>query len=135
MLRPTFLAAAGGLALALSSLAVAQPPPDFPLRCSGRADMASTSWNNVIVEFVPANGQASEGLQPGQCSWLDRALRNGEPTRVVAETRAVGTAQSIAAAMNRGETWTFWVFNAGRFFHATANARGAATRKPVPFDE
>jgi hypothetical protein len=88
-LSPFYLAA-GSLAplLSVPYVAMAQPSPsDFPLRCLGKAGRASTSGKNLIVDFIPANGPAGGGLQPGQCSWLDRALRPNEPMRVVYESQ------------------------------------------------
>jgi hypothetical protein len=121
----------GSLALAFSVqyTAMAQPP-DFPLRCRGKAGMASNSERNLIVNFVPARGRADEGLRPGECSWLDRPLRNREPTRIVDERSSVDEARITAAHINQGDIHTFWVFNVGRFFRATASARGAPAGKP-----
>jgi hypothetical protein len=131
---------AGVVTLALTlPIVVVAAVPDFPLVCRGAAGMASTFPTsggnaNLIVDFAPANGPVSAGLEPGQCSWVDRALRPGEPFRVVEESLNAGSANSIADALNRGELWTFWVFNVGRFFHATTDFRGEADSKPHPID-
>ena len=108
--------------------------PDFPMWCQGTADMASTSESNVIVDFAAADGPAGDGLQPGQCSWLDRALQTNEPTRIVEHVGSPAEARNIAQRIDNGETWTFWVFNVGRFFHGTAQVHGTQSHKPVAFD-
>jgi hypothetical protein len=118
-----------GLILALPSSTLAAPP-DFPMWCRGIQGMASTSGKNLIIDFRPANGPAGNGLEPGQCSWLDRSLRPNEPRRIVNEEFAPATARQIAGMINSGQTWTFWVFNVGRFFHGTADSKGAAHQKP-----
>jgi hypothetical protein len=96
--------------------------------------MASTSGKNLIIDFRPARGPAGNGLEPGQCSWLDRSLRPNEPIPIVSEEFAPATARQIAGMIDNGETWTFWVFNVGRFFHATADSRGASHQKPAIID-
>jgi hypothetical protein len=132
--REKFLVAVvGSMVLALCSWALAQPP-DFPLWCHGKPGMASTSGRNLIIDFVPASGAASRELRPGQCSWLDRALRPGEPTRVVDERPSAGEARNIAMHINGGEVWTFWVFNAGQFLRASADFHGMQTHKPTQID-
>jgi len=133
-----FYVAAGSLALLLSVPygAMAQPSPaGFPLRCLGKAGMASTSGPYLIVNFIPANGPAGEGLQPGQCAWLDRALWPNEPVRVVYDSESLVEAQKDAEDINNGKMRTFWVFTEGDFFCATASASGAQTEKPRLIDQ
>jgi len=115
------------LAFPASTLAA---PPDFPIWCHGGQGMASTSGKNLIIDFRHASGPAGQGLEPGQCSWLDRPLSDNEPRRIVSEEFAPATARQIAGMINGGQTWTFWVFNVGRFFRATADTKGEATQKP-----
>jgi hypothetical protein len=108
----------------------AQPHPDFPMWCKGAAGMASTNGKNLIIQFTPAPKRAPEGLNPGQCSWLDRPLRPNEPTRIVSEQYSVSTARQVAGQINRGSEWTFWVFNAGKFLKGTASSQGTHREKP-----
>jgi hypothetical protein len=133
MRKSASLCLLAGLALMLSGSqsAMAQPrPQDFPLRCHGKQGMASTSGANLIINFAPSDGPAGRGLDPGECSWLDRALRSSEPRRVVDTRPSPGEARNIATLINRGETWTFWVFNSGNFLKATTSARGTPREKP-----
>ena len=125
---------AGSLALAFSLHLAEAQPADFPLRCKGSTGMASANGKNLIIEFTKGDRPADQGLQSGQCSWLDRGLRSNEPTRVVQERPTVGEAQSTAKLINAGETWTFWVFNAGEFFRANSSARGMPKNKPQRID-
>jgi hypothetical protein len=111
-------------------VSLAQTPPDFPMWCKGKAGMASSSGKNLIIDFTPSNKRAPDGLAPGQCSWLDRPLSSNEPTRIVSEQFAVTTAKQVAGEINRGADWTFWVFNAGRFFKGTTSSRGHQRSKP-----
>ena len=54
-----------GLILAFPSLTLAAPP-DFPIWCRGGPGMASTSGQNLIIDFRHASGPAGQGLEPGQ---------------------------------------------------------------------
>ncbi len=112
---------------------LAQTPPDFPMWCTGTEGMASSSGKNLIIDFTPSSKRAPDGLDPGQCSWLDRSLNSDEPTRIVSEQFSVSTAKQVAGEINQGADWTFWVFNAGRSFKGTASSRGHQRRKPSSF--
>jgi hypothetical protein len=71
----------------LLTLAVppAQAQGTFPLQCrgGGQVNMVyDTVARTVFTRFRPAPGPAGNGLAAGQCSWLDRALRPGEPRQI-----------------------------------------------------
>ena len=106
-----------------------KPAPDYPIRCRGAHGMASTDGNNLIVVFKKGDRPANQ-LQPGQCSWLDRGLRANEPTRISDLRPTADEARNAAARINAGDTWTFWVTNAGTSLKATASAKGTPTQKP-----
>ncbi len=103
--------------------------PDYPIRCRGVGGMASTDGKNLIVDFKKGAHTAGQ-LQPGQCSWLDRGLRPNEPTRIADSRPTADEARNAAARINAGDTWTFWVTNAGTSLKATASAKGTPTQKP-----
>jgi hypothetical protein len=57
----------------------------YPLMCRGGGAMKAkiTSWN-VTVNFVGAKqGAGVRPPQPGECAWLDRGWRPGEPQEFV----------------------------------------------------
>ncbi|MFZ0320352.1 MAG: hypothetical protein WAL56_14610 [Candidatus Sulfotelmatobacter sp.] len=105
------------------------PTPDYPIRCRGVRGMASTDGKNLIVDFKKGARTAGQ-LQPGQCSWLDRAVRPNEPTRITDARPTPDEARNAAAHINAGDTWTFWVTNAGTSLKATASAKGTPNQKP-----
>jgi hypothetical protein len=131
----SFCFLAGSVAVVFSRQLAEAQPPDFPLRCRGSAGMASANGNNLIINFSRGERPADQGLQPGQCSWLDRGLRPNEPTRVVDQRPTSGEAEITARHINAGDTWTFWVFNAGRFLRATSSAKGMPKHKPQRIDD
>jgi hypothetical protein len=78
-----------GSAMIVSLLTIGAPPAHaqgtFPLQCrgGGQANMKYDSDEKTIyARFRPAPGPAGNGLAPGQCSWLDRAFRPGEPSQI-----------------------------------------------------
>jgi hypothetical protein len=113
-----------------SQLVNSEPGPEFPIRCHGARGMASTDGKNLIVDFARGDRAADQALQPGQCSWPDRGVRPNEPTRIANAPPTAADAQRIAARINAGETWTFWVVNTGTLLKATASAKGTPTQKP-----
>ncbi|MEJ8858275.1 PAN domain-containing protein [Variovorax robiniae] len=72
-------------------------------------------------------GPASNGLEPGQCAWLDRGFRTGEPLVIRAELPSPRASALSAALDNVDRYVTFRVVNKGPYFRAgcvvDANAR------------
>ena len=74
------------LSLCVEAMAIT---PSYPLRVCGGGKLRiwsestnSQSVAKLIVEFEAGTGPAGDGLRPGQGSWLDRGMREGEPTRL-----------------------------------------------------
>ncbi|ANV88170.1 hypothetical protein [Picosynechococcus sp. PCC 7117] len=105
-----FCSAASLLTIPLA-IAPAQAQQNYPLTCRGGGNLSitNTSGNNVKIVFRPATGSAPQGLQPGECSWQDRALRPEEPN-VICDT-GVRAAQYLPKLMQSSESTTFRVFN------------------------
>ena len=68
---------------------VAAAPPSYPLRVRGGGKLRcvaeatkTPSLVKLIVQFEFGTAPARAGLRPGQGSWLDRGMRQGEPTRL-----------------------------------------------------
>jgi len=100
----------------------------------------------MTVDFVAGTQGASgagTSLNPGQCSWVDRGLRKGEPTQIRLEI--VSFAQQAEARhgspVDRSSTaaerypdaqnvpsyltssdhyWSFWVYGANGYLQATS---------------
>ena len=161
------------LALTLSSLAVVltatkqaeatlEPSmsmqQSYELRCRGgglkfNSTPGATSSSgeqmmNMTVDFIAgaqAAGGRGENLKPGQCSWVDRGFRNGEPPHIRLEIVGFGQQQQArhGSAVDRSPTaaesypdaqnvpqylssadryWSFWVY-------ATTNGYLQSTRQ------
>jgi hypothetical protein len=107
-----------------------QTQPDFPIRCRGARGMASSQGTMLVVTFAKTEHPAAQGLQPGQCAWLDRAMRPNEPAHIDVQLATPAQGRNGVAQINAGGLWTFWVYNAGASFHATVVAKGTPAQKP-----
>ncbi|MFZ0033221.1 MAG: hypothetical protein WAK84_15255 [Candidatus Cybelea sp.] len=103
-------------------------PSVFAMRCVGNGGMASAQGATLTVKFQKTEHPASQGLLPGQCSWLDRGVRPNEPSRIEVPLASAGQAQNGVAQINAGGTWTFWVYNTNAVLRATAVAKGTPAK-------
>jgi hypothetical protein len=73
------LALAAGLVSIMSAAAFAQP--GYPMVCHGGGGMnAEIFADAIIIQFEPTDvGVGVAPPAPGQCGWLDRGYRPGEP--------------------------------------------------------
>jgi len=130
----------------------------YELRCRGGGSMkfnstpGSTSSSgeqmmNVTIDFAVGTQGAGTGkpnLNPGQCSWIDRGFRPGEPPQIHLEMVSFGQqaearhgspvdrsptaaerypdAQNLPQYLtNSDHYWTFWVYNSGqRYLQSTS---------------
>jgi hypothetical protein len=129
-LRDSLALAVFSFAAFASMSASAQTPQDYAMWCQGATGLAVSSGQTIKGYFLTGPGPADQNLRPGHCSWLDRALRSGEPHQIIYRLPTTEDARDKARAINSGAIWTFWVYNAGRFMTATAVAEGALTQKP-----
>lgn len=119
---PTQLTASG------SGSANHSSPTVFPIRCRGNNGIASAQGTTLTVRFEKANHPATQGLLPGQCSWLDRGVRSNEPSRIEVLLGSAAQARNGVGQINAGGTWTFWVYNANTLLRATAVAKGTPAK-------
>jgi len=60
----------------------------FPIVCRGGEGLSFEMTQRpgegatIRMAFRPGTGPLADGLQTGQCTWLDRGFRPGEPTRI-----------------------------------------------------
>lgn len=123
-------------------------PESYELRCrggglkfnstQGRTSSSGEQMMNMTVDFAAGTqgSGAYKTLSPGQCSWVDRGFRNGEPTQIRLEIvdfaqlqqsrhgspvdRSPTAAESYPDAQNvpqyltsADHYWSFWVYNTG----------------------
>lgn len=109
----------------------AKMPESYPLVCRGTDSLkvidlggpAGFRW--VGFNFIPGTNAAKDGLLPGQCSWLDRGMRPGEPARLAQPIEGIGV---WSKELNSSDSyWTFNVYNAGAQLQATGAERSKKT--------
>jgi hypothetical protein len=79
----------GTFALALATAFAASPATaqkSYPVVCRGGGNMMAevSAGNTVRVRFEPARAGASDAPPAaGECAWLDRGFRSGEPNNLL----------------------------------------------------
>ena len=107
-------------------------PPGYPLVCRGGPSLEIVIWpdsSNIGFKFVRGTKPAGEGLAPGECSWIDRAVNAGEPSRLSQYVEDLDSLKAgTLAPENRWYTelhssdkyWTFMVYNKSRQLNVTS---------------
>jgi hypothetical protein len=132
----------------------ARPPQSYPLLCRGGPTLPiyiAPGVTNIGFTFKQADGRASDGLLPGQCSWKDRRMSPSEPVKVsqhIEEGTAVAGAPKFPESLkvylspeNRWyeelhsteKYWTFMVYNDGMGQLIVTSARPTAPTTTTTF--
>jgi hypothetical protein len=158
------------MAVALTAIERVSSMPlqqSYELRCRGgglkfNSTPGATSSSgdqmmNMTVDFAAGTqGSGSyKTLSPGQCSWVDRGFRNGEPTQIHLEIvyfaqlqqsrhgspvdRSPTAAESYPDAQNvpqyltsADHYWSFWVYNTGNGYLQSTKHRYFKPLKTLP---
>ena len=141
----------------------------YELRCRGGGSMKfnSTPGNtsssgeqmmNMTIDFAVGTQGAGTGkpnLNPGQCSWIDRGFRPGEPPQIHLEIVSFGQqaearhgtpvdrsptaaerypdAQNVPQYLSSSDHyWTFWVYNTGQRYLQSTSQRVFKVLKAPP---
>jgi hypothetical protein len=140
----------------------------YELRCrGGNLKFNSTPGNtsssgeqmmNMTIDFAvgtQAAGTGKPNLNPGQCSWIDRGFRPGEPPQIHLEIVSFGQqaearhgspvdrsptaaerypdAQNVPQYLSSSDHyWTFWVYNTGQRYLQSTSQRVFKLLKPPP---
>jgi len=114
----------------------AKLPDTYPLECRGidtlkvrDVDGLPVGFRWIAFDFIPGTGPAKNGLLPGQCSWLDRGMRPGEPARLAQPIE--GAVAWIKDLNSPDSYWTFDVYNAGGQLQATRAERNKRIIVPL----
>lgn len=127
-------------AIAILSLASlvgiqARAQETYELRCRGRGGAFAIDpidANTVSLRFTAsprAAGATNAGLDPGTCSWVDRAINSAEPLQIhfaADSSRAAFVAQRLN---DPGNYWAFFVFNTNQGYFE-AKSHNALTTGP-----
>jgi hypothetical protein len=117
-LSTALTACAAAVFLAAASAVPATAQKSYPVVCNAGGNMMAevSSGNTVRVRFDPGRrGAGSTPPNAGECAWLDRGFRSGEPNILL--TKGNGRhADYIISAVRKGETF---------YAHIRNNRRGA----------
>ena len=127
------------LALSLVLPLISQAQTDYPQRIRGAAKVITTYTDGILaVEFHPAAHRADAGLQPGEGSWLDRAL-NGKEPHVLKQNLSPDEAQFVTTYLQNPDHYaTFYCSNTEQgYFQAASSepfapAQFSASPNPSP---
>jgi hypothetical protein len=102
-------------------------PDTYPIICRGIDTfkvidtVGPGGSKGVGFTFTPGTSKAKDGLAPGQCSWVDRGMRPGEPGQLA---QASESAVDWPKELNSSDSyWKFNVYNAGDQLQATSAER------------
>ncbi|MGA7128467.1 MAG: hypothetical protein WBZ19_19290 [Chthoniobacterales bacterium] len=111
------------LAMAFIAPLIGAAQTNFPLRIRGNANLNLNYADGILsVEFRPATAKADSGLQPGEGSWLDRALNRNEP-HVLKQKLSEDEAQSATDYLRNPDHYaTFYCANTNQGYFQAANS-------------
>jgi hypothetical protein len=73
------LAASASLMFAAASFSTAQAQQSYPMICKGGGAMQARIAANASIQLTFVPGTTTGDAQAGQCTWIDRGFRSGEP--------------------------------------------------------
>jgi hypothetical protein len=110
---PSITAAAAAIVMAAFSLAPAEAAPrSYPLICQGAGSMVASIKSNATIALRFSPGREASVVRPGECTWVDRAFREGEPT-VLSLTGNRHGADYLLEGMLSGERFYVHGYNDG----------------------
>jgi hypothetical protein len=124
----------------------------------GRTSSSGEQMMNMTIDFALGTQGAGTGkpnLNPGQCSWIDRGFRPGEPPQIRLEIVSFGQqaqarhgspvdrtptaaerypdAQNVPQYLSGSDHyWTFWVYNTGNGYLQSTNQKPFKLLKTIP---
>ncbi len=102
------------------SLVAGTAQQSYPLVCRGSssANISFKPERRLVLKFIKGIGPADSGLSAGQCSWVDRGMRAGEPDLLIQQVPEGADEQpeyKWASELRDADTyWTFDVYSDGK---------------------
>jgi hypothetical protein len=102
-------------------------PDTYPIICRGIDTfkvidtVGPAGAKGVGFTFTLGTSKAKDGLSTGQCSWVDRGMRPGEPGRLSQASESAGDWTKELSSSD--SYWKFNVYNAGDQLQATSAER------------
>jgi len=93
------------LAISGSTTRAQDKPTSYPLLCRGSKESkigTSSAGGFAVLEFHKGNRPAESGLAPGECSWMDRGMREAESASLL---QGVSTTSVISGTAGKKVDW------------------------------
>jgi hypothetical protein len=120
------------LATAFIAPLIGAAQTNYPLRIRGNTNLTANYENGILsIEFRPGATKADAGLQPGEGSWLDRALNRNEP-HVLKQKLSQDEAQYVTNYLQNPDHYaTFYCANTNQGYFQAANSEPFAPPQSV----
>lgn len=106
------------------------PPENYELRCRGGGEMklsldeSTESGRRLLkIRFKRGPKPATEGLNPGECSWVDRAFKEEEPDTIIRYVSGPNV-PVVTSLKDANKYWGFCASNHGDYFGVLESGRG-----------
>ena len=106
------------------------PPENYELRCRGGGEMklsldeSGESGRRLLkIRFTRGTKPAAEGLNPGECAWADRAVKEAEPDTIIRYVSGPNV-PVITSLKDANKYWGFCASNHGDYFGVLESGRG-----------
>lgn len=105
------------------------PPENYELRCRGGGEMVlsleapgESGRRMLRIRFKRGSKPATEGLSPGECAWVDRAVGSGEPDTIIRYVSGPNV-PVVTSLRDANKYWSFCASNHGDYFGVLESGR------------
>ncbi len=77
-------------------------PHSYLLMCNGGGNMRAMIGSNGSIQLDFAAGRSAGAPSAGECTWVDRAFRPGEPTILAMRQNRPGAEYMLRGMLNHG---------------------------------
>ena len=104
------ISVAAAITFAAMTIPAAEAANSYPLICQGGGDMSARVSANATIKLRFAPGTEAGAVRPGECTWIDRGFRPGEPDTLLLNRHRRG-AEYIINGMLNGERFYVHGYN------------------------
>jgi hypothetical protein len=105
------------------------PPENYELRCRGGGEMKLTldspgdSGRRLLkIRFKRASKPATAGLNPGECAWVDRVVKDDEPDTIIRYVSGPNV-PVVTSLRDANKYWGFCASDHGDYFGVLESGR------------
>jgi hypothetical protein len=105
------------------------PPENYELRCRGGGEMklsldepGESGRRMLRIQFRRGSKPATAGLNPGECAWVDRAVRSDEPDTIIRYVSGPNV-PVVTSLRDANKYWGFCASSHGDYFGVMESGR------------